>query len=459
MSVPSQQSELKIAYYGDDFTGSTDAMECLATAGMRTRLFLDPPTTHQLAAMPGLDAIGVAGRSRALPTSELDAEVRPVLTALRELNPRHVHYKVCSTFDSSPEIGSIGRVIDIAAGVFDSPFVPLVVGAPLLGRWCVFGNLFAEVGIGSGGEVHRLDRHPAMRQHPTTPADESDLRRHLARQTDKAIGLFDMRKLDLPRPEAAKALGDLLRTGPSIVLFDALTERHIETIGRLIDAYADNSSPCFSVGSSSIETALAAQWGPTSNRIGTVSRAENALCGPVVVASGSRSPVAAQQIDFALTHGFVEAPMNAPRLMCKQSAEGEINRVIDVAVAGLQAGRSVIVHTTRGPHAEGDGVSPREGGVASTLGGALGTVLAGCVSRICVRRACLAGGDSSSYAARAMGITSLEMIESQSRGAPLCRVWASRAGVDGLEMAFKGGQVGRPDYFVTFAQGAPAEED
>ena len=157
------QHELLLAYYGDDFTGSTDALECLALAGLRTMLFLEPPTRERLAALPTLDAIGVAGRSRSLPTAELATEVRSALMSLRELNPRHVHYKVCSTFDSSPTIGSIGRVIDEAVPLFPAPFVPLVVGAPPLGRWCVFGNLFAQVAIGSESEVCRLDRHPTMR--------------------------------------------------------------------------------------------------------------------------------------------------------------------------------------------------------------------------------------------------------------------------------------------------------
>ena len=33
-----------IAFYGDDFTGSTDALECLASAGLRSVLFVDVPS-------------------------------------------------------------------------------------------------------------------------------------------------------------------------------------------------------------------------------------------------------------------------------------------------------------------------------------------------------------------------------------------------------------------------------
>src|SRR6266852_1986404 len=137
---------------------------------------------------------------RSLTPNAMERELRPALKQLRALGVRHVHYKVCSTFDSSPAIGSIGRVIDMASEIFGGRFVPLLAGAPVLGRYCVFGNLFAR--LGQEGEAFRLDRHPSMSRHPVTPADESDLRLHLARQTSKKIGLFDILKIDLPATEA-----------------------------------------------------------------------------------------------------------------------------------------------------------------------------------------------------------------------------------------------------------------
>ena len=182
-----------LSFYGDDFTGSTDAMESLALAGLRTILFTSVPTRQQLAAYPDLQAFGVGGTTRSMPPDEMDRELRPALTALRDLGAPIVHYKVCSTFDSSPTVGSIGRVIDIASEIFQPQFVPVLVGAPSLGRYCVFGNLFAR--CGSESEPYRLDRHPSMSKHPITPMNESDLRVHLAKQTTKSLALFDILQL------------------------------------------------------------------------------------------------------------------------------------------------------------------------------------------------------------------------------------------------------------------------
>src|ERR1044071_5383333 len=188
----SNRNNILLAFYGDDFTGSTDALEFMTRAGAKTVLFIEPPTAKQLANYPGLDAFGVAGMTRAPSPEEMEQTLLPAFKALKKSGARHVHYKVCSTFDSSPAIGSIGKAIDTGAQVFKNKFIPLLVAAPALGRYCLFGNLFARMGIGSEGSIHRLDRHPSMSKHPVTPADESDLRLHLSKQTVKRTGLLDV---------------------------------------------------------------------------------------------------------------------------------------------------------------------------------------------------------------------------------------------------------------------------
>src|SRR3954470_11783117 len=121
-------------------------MESLARVGLRTVPFTPAPTRGQLARYENLRAFGVAGTTRSMPPDDMEKTLRPAFAALRESGAPIVHYKVCSTFDSSPAVGSIGRVIDVGIDVFRTPVVPVVVGAPSLGRYCVFGNLFARAG-------------------------------------------------------------------------------------------------------------------------------------------------------------------------------------------------------------------------------------------------------------------------------------------------------------------------
>jgi uncharacterized protein YgbK (DUF1537 family) len=65
----------------------------------------------------------------------------------------------------------------------------------------------------------------------------------------------------------------------------------------------------------------------------------------------------------------------------------------------------------------------------------------------------VAGGDTSTYAARALGIEALEMITPIVPGAPLCLAHAPGSAVDGLEVNFKGGQLGGDDYFERVSRG------
>ncbi len=438
-------SNLLLTFYGDDFTGSTDALEQLTLAGVRTALFIAPPTSAQLKKFPGLQAIGIAGKTRSIAPVAMERELKPMLLALKKLKPRHVHYKVCSTFDSSPAIGSIGRVMDVAAKIFPAKFIPLLVAAPVLGRYTIFGQHFARYGIGSAGAIHRLDRHPSISNHPITPMTEADLRLHLAKQTKKKTALFDILKFSLSEKEFRAAFKKVLAEKPNAILFDALTAEHLARIGGLLENIADGKRPLFSVGSSGIEAALAMAW--SKKRL---ARKIIAPAKQILVVSGSCSPVTGWQIAWAVKRGFAEVRFDLRTLAADPT--GEINRVCRAANESLQRGRSVIVHTTK---QGADKIVPQKmkGKTALWLGTALGVVAHCALKKKLVYRVCIAGGDTSSYAAQAMGIEALEMIAPLTPGAPLCRAHALGRPADDCEIVFKGGQVGAGNYFQTVLKG------
>jgi len=438
MQQPEKQ-QLLLSFYGDDFTGSTASLEALARAGARSVLFMKPPTPEQLARYPHVQAIGVAGMTRSMTPEGMEATLRPALNALRKIGAPHVHYKVCSTFDSSPQIGSIGRVIDLASEIFDSPFVPLLVAAPSLGRYCVFGNLFAQ--LGQEGEAFRLDRHPSMSRHPVTPADESDLRLHLARQTAKKTGLFDIRKVSLPKTQAQKELKALLKSGSEVVLFDVLYQEQLQQIGDLIDSFANSASPLFSVGSSAVEEALGAHWAAQGRFAPVENWSEPGPKGPLLVVSGSCSPVTWRQIERSVPKGFAEVSLNDSKVATLQP------EAVDEAVKHLKAGRGVVIHTSK---AETDR-KPKAG--SEFFGETLSRIARETVARAGVKRLLVAGGDTSGHVAQALGIEALEMVAPISPGAPLCRAHAPNQPTDGLEIVFKGGQMGSEDLFTDVARG------
>jgi 3-oxoisoapionate kinase len=444
------QPRLLVAYYGDDFTGSTDVLEALSAAGVPTALFLKPPTPKQLAGFPGLRAFGIAGASRTMSPREMDHALPPIFRALHRSGAVLAHYKICSTFDSSPEVGSIGHVIDLAQRTFHSPAVPLVVGAPVLGRYCVFGNLFARSGLDS--DPHRLDRHPTMQRHPITPMDESDLRLHLAKQTRRTIELFDV--LKLASPDVDLAFRKVIAKPPGVLLFDVLDERHLPLVGKMIWNYALAHAPLFAVGSSGLEYALTAHWG---------GQRPSWSLKPVqqtVAISGSCSPVTARQIAAALKHGFTGVPLDPVKFIDPQKRDREVASAVDECARLVQNGRSVILHTSLGPDdprvtatqraLARAGLSPAEQRLklGRLLGPLLGSILRMVTERVDLRRLVVAGGDTSWFVANELRVEALEMAAPMAPGSPLCRIHSANPAIHGREIVFKGGQVGRDDFFM-----------
>ncbi len=434
-----------LAFYGDDFTGSTDALEFLTRAGAKTALFIEPPTGEQLKKYPGLNAFGVAGKTRAMSPAEMEQTLLPAFEKLQQTGARHVHYKVCSTFDSSPTTGSIGKAIDTGVAVFKTQCVPLLVAAPVLGRYCLYGNLFARMGIGSNGKIYRLDRHPSMSRHPVTPADESDLRLHLSKQTLKKTGLIDILQLSGDKGSLTKELEQVVQQGFNIVLFDALYQEQLLVIGELIDEQA-NAGTLFSVGSSGIEMALGQYWNYTNKLQPVADWKHPGKAEPLLVIAGSCSPVTAGQIISAKAKGFEEIIIDAPAV-CNNDVQS-IHAAINKAVDWLNKGKHVIIHTGGAAQQQTANLP------ADKLGTALGAIASEAAAQTTVKRIVIAGGDTSSYAARAMGIEAVEMIAPLVPGAPLCKATAPGSPINGLEVNFKGGQVGGEDYFEVLANGS-----
>jgi uncharacterized protein YgbK (DUF1537 family) len=162
--------------------------------------------------------------------------------------------------------------------------------------------------------------------------------------------------------------------------------------------------------------------------------------------------VTSGQIVWALKKGFAEVSLDVAAFVSAADSEGEIKRATNATGKLLKAGRSVIVHTTKSG-SDKHVAAKLKNNTAKILGTALGKVLRGALEQSKVRRLCVAGGDTSSYAARTLGIEALEMIAPLTPGAPLCRAHAPNSPADGCEVVFKGGQVGAENYFETVLKG------
>jgi uncharacterized protein YgbK (DUF1537 family) len=456
-------TDLLMTFYGDDFTGSTDAMECLEINGIPAVLFLDPPTPDLLDRFPDVRGVGVAGVSRTMSPEQMTAELTPKFKALKALGAPFVHYKVCSTFDSSPAIGSIGHAIDIGWQIFEPPVVPMTIGAPFLRRYMAFGNLFARV----GDTTYRLDRHPTMSKHPITPMTESDLTVHLSKQTDKQIALVDMWHMDTKSDAELDAyLQELINEGGAeVVMFDTMRTEHMMKVGRMVWNQR-GEKPVFLVGASSFEYSL----GMYLQSIGEVPRPEPfpspGTANQLLIMSGSCAPPTAEQINFVLERGFKGIRLDTEGLVDPTKRDTARAEAVQAALKLLAAGENVVLYSALGPddpaieatksHMNAVGLDPAS--IGHELGSQQGIIVREIVEQSSLKRVCVCGGDTCGYASKQLGIYALRMIIPVAPGAPLCRAYSDNDRFDGLEISLKGGQNGVADYLARIYHGLQADD-
>lgn len=457
------ENNFLLAYYGDDFTGSTDAMEALASNGYRTMLFLEPPSPEMLENLDGVQCIGIPGTSRAGNPEEMEQELRPVFESLFKLKTNVVHYKTCSTFDSNPEVGSIGKAIELALDYTEESqkTVPIFVATPALGRYTIFGNHFARM----YETTYRLDRHPTMSKHPMTPMDEADLRVHLNKQfqTPKQIGLMDIMELSQDYGSVKEVYEQKLAADNNLILLDGLDMSHCQTVGRLLWEKSQEGTQ-FIVGSSGVEYALTAEWNRQGLQASTVKTEQTKVsaANQVLVVAGSCSPITKNQIETAIEAGFVGIKISPSDILNKEELPQDL---LDKVIQHFNNNESVILYTALGPEDpaiaetrkrfDEMGIENRESG--ELIGSQLGKWTMEIMKATNVRRIIAAGGDTSGFVTKELKLFALEMVLPIDPGVPLCAGYSSDPTLDDIEIALKGGQMGSSDFFVKIKEAASTD--
>jgi 3-oxoisoapionate kinase len=439
-----------LSYYGDDLTGSTDVMEALSSNGVETVLFMDIPDEALLRRFGHCRAIGLAGTSRSETPQWMDENLTPAFRWLQGLGADICHYKVCSTFDSSPAVGNIGKAIEIGKALFGQPYVPALVGAPQLRRYTAFGHLFAAY----QGEVYRIDRHPVMSRHPVTPMAEADLRVHLGAQTALKTRLADLSIL--AASDATNRIDALCADADGMVLFDVDSSESQSHAGRQLWRLRREGG-WFVAGSSGVEYALLTAWTAAGLAEGRKSFPPPGKADRIAVVSGSVSPTTERQIRHATQNGFAGINLD-PLELLGENGNAALERAIASGLDSLKRGESVILNTALGPAADRGGDIDRIPGSRHRLGRVLGTILRRLVEEQQLTRAVIAGGDTSSHALRELHVQALTTLLPlpQTPGSPLCTAHGTYAPTNGLQVALKGGQVGSDGYFSQIRDGLQA---
>ena len=446
-----------ISFYGDDFSGTTATAEALMQSGLPTVVFTDPPSQAYLKRhFPLVRAVGISGTARTLPTAVIKQSLTPVFLAMESYQSPIYVYKVCSTFDSSARVGNIGKAIELGIEIFSPDFVPVLPAAPKLGRYTVFGNHFAAMG---SGDTFRLDRHPSISKHPVTPMKEADLLRHLAKQTELKSGLINILDIDGGSEQINSQIDKLVAAGLPIIFFDCLTEKDLNTICKTICRRTLGKKPLFFVGSQELgfglSSALMEAGLLTKNDSISSSEEGGNQKGPILVLSGSCATVTGNQIMWAKKNGFVDVKILPQDLLASNMQKTAKQKIVAQGIEALAAGRPVILHTSIGPQdARIKAMEVMTGKLSlsdteanETLGNELGDIAREIICNSQVKRLVIAGGDTAGRIQQSLQIKALQISKPIGIAAPLCYVYSKVPEINGLEMAFKGGQIGSTDYF------------
>jgi uncharacterized protein YgbK (DUF1537 family) len=403
----------------DDVTGATDLAGYVARAGSSTVQLFGVPE-HDTVIPADVDCVIIALKSRSIDPADAVAQSLAAYDWLIANGAGHVYFKYCSTFDSAAR-GNIGPVADALAERAAEDTVIICPSAPENGRTVYQGKLFVW--------SQSLDESP-LKDHPINPMRDSDLRRLLAAQSTRSVGLVPRAVVAAGADAIEHALNAEQAAGRQHVVVDAIDDSDLDAIAEVALKHR------LSTGSAGLAAAMSrAVQVRRDGRPPLVVPA-----GAAVVISGSCSAATRRQVlRYQDLHPSLELD---PILL----AEG--SQHVDDAVRFVEsapAGSAPLVYTSADP-SEVAAAQARLGvdGAASIVENALGE-LARRLRAGGRRRFVIAGGETSGAVVDALAVGAIRIGSEVAPGVP----WTVSTDDDPVALVLKSGNFGDEDFFST----------
>lgn len=404
----------------DDLTGATDLALMLSRGGLRTVQAIGVPAGKA----PDAEAVVVALKSRTIPAKDAVDQSLEALRWVRTAGARQVFFKYCSTFDST-SAGNIGPVADALLDAMDADFTIACPAFPANQRSVFMGHLFV-------GQVLLSDS--GMRNHPLTPMTDPNLVSVLAKQTRHKVGLAPFAEVEAG-PEALRtALDRLRRDGVRHAIVDAVSDKHLMTIGAAVADLA------LVTGGSGVAMGL-----PENFRRAGLAPARNAIVplppplGHAAVLAGSCSPATLGQI-AAMRAASPAFEIDVPALAEGRDVAGEA-----LAWAKPQLGRDPLLIYASQPPDKVAAIQAKHGRAESgaMVEQAMARIATGLVEAG-VGRLVVAGGETAGAVVGALGVRTLQIGPEIDPGVP----WTAALDGPKLSLALKSGNFGGRDFFL-----------
>ena len=415
---------LLLGCIADDFTGATDLANNLVRAGMRVVQTIGVPADG---VAPEADALVVALKSRTIAAADAVAQSLAACRWLKSQGAQQIYFKVCSTFDSTPQ-GNIGPVMAALMDELGCSFSIATPAFPDNGRTVFKGHLFV-------GDVLLSDS--GMRDHPLTPMTDACLVRVLQAQLDPArrVGLVDHRCVGASAAAVSQRIAELQGQGISMAIADALSNDDLMRLGAAVKGMA------VVCAGSGLAMGLPANWGIAPSAAAAVLPAAQ---GHRAIVSGSCSTATQAQVAAFIAAGGAAWALDP--LVIDDALAAQIGAW---AQQQWQASPDapVLVYSTADPAA----VQRVQASLGVTASGArieqaMATVAQALVAQG-ARQLIVAGGETSGACVQALQIDSLRIGGQIDPGVPWCHAASPLAGAVGLHVALKSGNFGAEDFF------------
>jgi len=418
---------MNLGCIADDFTGGTDLANNLVRAGMRTVQVIGVPNHENPGDAPDCDAVVVALKSRTAPVAEAVAQSLAAARWLRAQGATQIYFKVCSTFDSTPQ-GNIGPVTEALMDALGADFTVVTPAFPENARTVFKGHLFV-------GDLLLSDS--PMKHHPLTPMTDANLVRVMQAQLDPArgrrVGLVDYRVVAQGPEAIGRRIEALRAAGAAMAVVDGLNDDDLRVLARAaVELPLVVAGSGLAIGIPALHglqpDARAAQLPPAGGAravvSGSCSAATNAQVAAFLAAGGEGFAIDPLQLatgrDLAAEAlAWARPRLGAAPVLVYATAEPAAVRAVQQQLGAEQAG--ALVEQTLSRIAKG-------------------LVAAG------VGQLIVAGGETSGACVQALGITQLRIGPQIDPGVPWCHA-ATPARAAGLHLALKSGNFGGPDFF------------
>ena len=407
----------------DDYTGASDLANTLARAGLRIIQTIGIPSPE--VALPDVDAIVVALKSRSIPADDAVALSREAADWLRGQGARHILFKVCSTFDSTDR-GNIGQVMDALRADAKSGPVVVTPAFPETGRTVYLGNLFVG--------TMPLNESP-LKDHPLNPMHDANLVRVLARQSRHPVGLVPFATVAAGSAAIQAAMQALGAQGKGAAIVDTISDAQLQSIG---EAALQNP---VSVGASGlglgIARALIAQAPGAAQQDAPAFK--TAIGGKIAMLAGSCSQATLEQIR-AVENDFPILRLEVGRLL---KGEPVVADALNWAKDKLDSGPVLIASSATPEAVAALQTQHPPGHVSGLIEHCLAEIGAGLVESG-VRRLIVAGGETSGAIVDRLGIKAFLVGPEIAPGVPVLR---STGDAREMLLALKSGNFGGRDFF------------